>query len=49
MPGYGHRNVADKNRSQVHNPKTDQWVNRDGTTGNFMDVKKDGTPFKRGD
>ena len=36
--GDGHRNGAVKNRSQVFNPKTEQWVKRD--------VKQDGTPFK---
>ena len=44
--GDGHRNGAVKGRSQVHNPKTDQWVKRDAETGLFMDVKQDGTPFK---
>lgn len=44
--GDGHRNGAVKGRTQVHNPKTDQWVKRDPETGKFMDVKKDGTPFK---
>ena len=29
-----------------NNPKTDNWVKRDTTTGRFMDVKQDGTPFK---
>lgn len=24
--GDGHRNSAVRDRSQVHNPKTDQWV-----------------------
>ena len=42
----GHRNGAVRDRSQVHNPKTDQWVKRDGDTGRFMDVKQDGSPFK---
>lgn len=37
----GHRR-----RSQTFNPKTEQWVKRDPETGRFMDVKKDGTPFK---
>lgn len=45
-PGDGHRNGAVKGRTQTHNPKTDQWVKRDTETGKFMDVKKDGTPFK---
>lgn len=44
--GDGHRNGAVKNRSQVFNPKTEQWVKRDKDTGRFMDVKQDGTPFK---
>ena len=34
------------NSVQIYNPKTDQWVKRDKDTGRFMDVKKDGTPFK---
>ena len=44
--GDNHREGAVKDRSQVHNPKTDQWVKRDTDTGRFMDVKKDGEPFK---
>lgn len=44
--GDGHRNGAVRERSQVHNPSTGQWVKRDSNTGKFMDVKKDGTPFK---
>lgn len=44
--GDGHRNDAVKNRSQVFNPKTEQWVKRDKDTGRFIDVKQDGTPFK---
>lgn len=44
--GDGHRNGAVKDRSQVLNPKTDQWVKRDADTGKFMDVKKDSNPFK---
>lgn len=35
-----------RDRSQTHNPVTNQWVKRDTETGKFMDVKKDGTPFK---
>jgi hypothetical protein len=45
-PGDGHRNGAVRERSQTFNPKTDQWVKRDAETGRFMDVKKDGDPFK---
>jgi hypothetical protein len=44
--GDGHRKGAVKDRSQTYNPKTDQWVKRDTTTGQFMDVKEDGKPFK---
>lgn len=44
--GDRHRNGAVKGRSQTFNPKTEQWVKRDSETGRFMDVKKDGTPFK---
>lgn len=44
--GDGHRNGAVRDRSQVFNPVTEQWVKRDADTGRFMDVKKDGEPFK---
>lgn len=44
--GDGHRKGAVRDRSQVHNPKTDTWTKRDTGTGQFMDGKKDGTPFK---
>lgn len=46
LSGDGHRNGAVKGRSQTFNPKTEQWIKRDSETGRFMDVKKDGTPFK---
>lgn len=45
-PGDGHHNGAVKGRSQTYNPKTEQYVKRDASTGRFMDVKQDGTPFK---
>jgi len=35
-----------KNRSQTFNPLTEQWVKRDTSSGRFMGVKGDGTPFK---
>ena len=35
-----------KERSQVHNPKTDTWTKRDSETGEFMEGKEDGTPHK---
>ena len=44
--GDGHRNGAVRDRSQVKNPKTQQWVKRNSDTGRFMDVKQDGTKFK---
>ena len=44
--GDGHRNEAVRKRSQVFNPKTEQWVKRDKATGCFIDVKQNGTPFK---
>ena len=44
--GDGHRIGAVKERSQTYNPKTDQWVKRNANTGQFIDVKQDGTPFK---
>jgi hypothetical protein len=40
------RRGAIRERSQVKNPKTKQWMKRDANTGRFMDVKKDGQPFK---
>lgn len=44
--GDNARKGAVKRRSQTHNPKTEQWVKRDASTGKFMDVKQDGKPFK---
>ena len=44
--GDGHRLGAIRNRSQSFNPKIQQWTKRDTETGQFMDNKKDGTPFK---
>lgn len=44
--GDGHRNGAVRDRSQTYNPKNETWVKRDSDNGRFMDVKKDGTPFK---
>jgi hypothetical protein len=44
--GDGHRNGAVKERSQVYNPQTGNWIKRDANTGQFMDQKKDGKPFK---
>ncbi|MEW6767562.1 MAG: hypothetical protein AB1342_05965 [Pseudomonadota bacterium] len=44
--GDGHRNGAVKDRSQTYNPKNETWVKRDKDSGQFMDVKSDGKPFK---
>jgi hypothetical protein len=44
VPGKG-RVGAIKGRSQVLNPATKTWTKR-GPDGQFMDGKKDGTPFK---
>jgi hypothetical protein len=44
--GDGHRNGAVKERSQVLNPKTKQWVKRDTNTGQFLDVNQNGQPHK---
>jgi len=44
--GNDFRHGAIDQRSQVLNPKTDQFVKRDTTSGQFIDVKQDGTPFK---
>ena len=44
--GDNRRIGAVRERSQTFNPATQQYVKRDTTTGRFMDVKKDGTPFK---
>jgi hypothetical protein len=44
--GDGHRKGAVKDRSQVQNPQNDAFTKRDKASGEFMDQKKDGTPFK---
>jgi hypothetical protein len=44
--GDGHRNGEVRQRSQVFNTKTEQWVKRDTETGRFLDVKQDGSKFK---
>lgn len=44
--GDNRRQGAVKERSQVHNPKTEIWTKRDTNTGQFMDGKADGKPFK---
>jgi hypothetical protein len=44
--GDGHRNGAVRRRSQVFHPANKRWTKRDSETGQFMDQKTDGTPFK---
>ena len=44
--GKGSRQGAVRERSQVFNPSTGNYIKRDSETGRFMDVKSDGTPFK---
>lgn len=44
--GDNARKGAVKNRSQIKNPRTGQWVKRNPDTGRFMDVKTTGGKFK---
>lgn len=45
-PGHGHRTSAVRGRSQTQTP-SGNWVKRDSSTGQFMDVKTSTkTPFK---
>lgn len=44
--GDGYREGEVRDRSQVYNPVTMKWTKRDANTGEFMDVKEDGQPFK---
>lgn len=44
--GDGHRNGAVRNRFQTHNPTTDKWTKHNAGTGQFMDQKANGEPFK---
>ena len=49
--GTGSRVGAVKARTQVKNPRTGDWVERDeepgsDTKGQFINVKEDGKPFK---
>jgi hypothetical protein len=37
---------AVRERSQVYNPKTEQWVKRDTNTGQWIDVNQNGQPHK---
>ncbi len=49
--GEGHRIGSVDEWTQLKNPKNDKWVKRNREEGNkergqFMEVKKDGEPFK---
>ena len=44
--GDNRRHGAVRQRSQVFNPKTEQWVKRDINTGKFIDVKQNGELFR---
>lgn len=44
--GDGCRKGMVKGRSQTFNPVTKKWVKRNTETGQFMDIKSDGTRFK---
>lgn len=44
--GDGRRKGMVKGRSQTFNPVTKKWVKRNTETGQFMDVKSDGSKFK---
>lgn len=43
--GDGHRIGAVRERSQTQTP-SGHWVKRDSSSGRFMDVKSNGSPFK---
>ena len=43
--GDGHRKGSVTDRTQVENDNED-WTKRDTETGEFMDQKADGKPFK---
>ena len=45
-PGDEHRNGAVKDKSQVYNPVTGNYVKRDSSSGKFIDVKLEGKAFK---
>jgi hypothetical protein len=44
--GKDHRNGAVKERIQVKNPLTKQWVKIDTTSGRILDAKKTPGPYK---
>jgi len=49
--GEGSRKGSVKDRTQINNPRTDQWVERNeekgsSERGEFKNVKENGKPFK---
>ncbi|MCA1588926.1 MAG: hypothetical protein LC734_00770 [Acidobacteria bacterium] len=44
--GKGQRNGSVDDRTQVKNPKTDNYAKRDTEDGEFTDNKQDGEKFK---
>lgn len=44
--GNSSRKGSVKNRSQVYNPSTGNYIKRDLENGRFISVKTDGKPFK---
>jgi hypothetical protein len=44
--GDNARRGAVRDRSQTYNEKIGRWTKRDSETGQFMDQKQDGKPFK---
>ena len=45
-PGDNRRHGAVKSRSQTPHSSGNHWIKRDTNTGQFMNVKSDGTKFK---
>ena len=46
-PPKGHsRKGAVRDRSQIQNPASGKWTKRNADTGQFIDQKADGAPFK---
>lgn len=44
--GEGYRKGSVCDRTQIQNPRTGNWTKRDTDSGKFIDIKKDGEPFK---
>jgi hypothetical protein len=44
--GKNHREGEVRERSQVRNPRTGDFVKRDANTGEVSGFNRDGTPFK---